>query len=138
GKYNEAAGDYAQAINLDPKATDVPILYYSLGESLLLGRQLDYAIRAFTKAIQLNPQNGLAYANRGVAFKDKGDLMAAVSDFTVSLNLLKKQSSKEYVSQLLKETDNQLKTQEPQGVINKIFSKFPGPKSAKQWPQNLW
>ncbi len=137
-KYGEAAKDYAQAINLDPAAPNLASLYYSLGESLLLGNQLDYAIRALTKTIQLDPKNGLAYANRGVAFKDKGDLLAADSDFRASLKFLVKPSSRQFVIRLLNDVETRIMAEEPKGLVDQVLDIFPGRKSLRSGPKNLW
>jgi tetratricopeptide (TPR) repeat protein len=137
-KHSQAAKDYAQAINLDPSATNIADLYYNLGESLLQAKEFDYAIKAFTKTIQLDPKKGLAYANRGVAFKDKGDLGAAVTDFKASISLLEKKTSRDYVSKLLGEVENRLKTDAPKGLIDKVLEIFQQVQSPKPWPGNLW
>ena len=137
-KYDKAADDFATAINLDPSSKDTASLYYSLGESLLLARKQDYAIRAFTKALQMDPKNGLAYANRGVAFKDKGDWRAAESDFRSSLNLLEKASSRKYVSRLLTEVETRIQRDEPKGLVDQVLGIFPKAESEKTRIRNLW
>jgi tetratricopeptide (TPR) repeat protein len=137
-KHGQAAKDYAQAINLGSSATNIADLYYNLGESLLQAKEFDYAIKAFTKTIQLDPKNGLAFANRGVAFKDNGDLGAAAKDFRASMSLLEKKTSKDYVSKLLGEVENRLKADAPKGLIEQVLEIFPQAQSPKPWPGNLW
>jgi tetratricopeptide (TPR) repeat protein len=43
------------------------------------------AIAAFTKAIQINPRDALAYVNRGLAYSRTGDFRQARSDFNRAL-----------------------------------------------------
>lgn len=45
------------------------------------------AIRDFTKAIELNPDNVEAYANRGVAREASGDVQGAKDDYTKSIEI---------------------------------------------------
>ncbi|HTT83821.1 MAG TPA: tetratricopeptide repeat protein [Rhizomicrobium sp.] len=63
-------------------------------ERFLLGNQrvqqgdLDGAIKAFTRAIELNPRFTEAYCNRGLARGQKGDFDGAIADFDKCLALL--------------------------------------------------
>ena len=50
-------------------------------------REHDRAIEDFNKAIQLNPDHALAYANRGVAYYYKGDYDCAIEDFNKVIQL---------------------------------------------------
>jgi Flp pilus assembly protein TadD len=52
-----------------------------------IGGDLDGAIRDFTQAIRLNPQDSLAYGLRGKAYSDKGDLDNAIKDLDESIRL---------------------------------------------------
>ena len=45
------------------------------------------AIAAFTKAIQFNPRDALAYVNRGLAYSRAGDFRQARSDFSRALEV---------------------------------------------------
>ena len=45
------------------------------------------AIAAFTKAIQFNPRDALAYVNRGLAYSRAGDFRQAQSDFSRALEV---------------------------------------------------
>jgi Tfp pilus assembly protein PilF len=47
----------------------------------------DVAIAAFTKAIQFNPRDALAYVNRGLAYSRAGDFRQARSDFSRALEV---------------------------------------------------
>jgi tetratricopeptide (TPR) repeat protein len=44
-------------------------------------------------AIELEPRNGLAFGNRGIARRNKGDTEAAIADFNVALKILGKDLS---------------------------------------------
>ena len=47
----------------------------------------DLAITDFNKALEINPENALAYANRGLDQEIKGNLDHAISDYNKSLQL---------------------------------------------------
>jgi tetratricopeptide (TPR) repeat protein len=47
----------------------------------------DVAVAAFTKAIQFNPRDALAYVNRGLAYSRAGDFRQARSDFSRALEV---------------------------------------------------
>ncbi|MBQ9548274.1 MAG: tetratricopeptide repeat protein [Bacteroidales bacterium] len=69
--YSEAIADISAAIAILP---DLPWLHYDLGNLRCLSAQLVDAIGAYGKAIELNPQMGDAYFNRGLVLiflKDK-------------------------------------------------------------------
>ena len=44
-------------------------------------------VQEFTKAIQLDPTNSVAYYNRGVAYDKKGDLDRAIADYDHAIRL---------------------------------------------------
>jgi tetratricopeptide (TPR) repeat protein len=103
GTRTEAVRDLNRAIALSSGSATIE-MYYNLGKALLLNRELDKAIQTFTKVVELAPNHGLAYANRGVARKDKDEYFKAVEDFRKALTLLKKPSRIEQVRRLLEET----------------------------------
>jgi tetratricopeptide (TPR) repeat protein len=47
----------------------------------------DVAVAAFTKAIQFNPRDALAYVNRGLAYSRAGEFRQARSDFSRALEV---------------------------------------------------
>ena len=49
--------------------------------------QYDEAIADFTQAIQLQPDNVVAYTNRGAAYADNWELDRAIADFTQAITL---------------------------------------------------
>jgi tetratricopeptide (TPR) repeat protein len=60
-----------------------------LAAGLQKGRMKDYdgAIEEFTKAIEFHPGNILAYRNRGVARREKGDYKGALADYNAAVGL---------------------------------------------------
>jgi len=50
-------------------------------------QRYDDAIRDYTEAIRLNPQDAKAYNNRGSAYDDKRDYDAAIRDYTEAIRL---------------------------------------------------
>jgi tetratricopeptide (TPR) repeat protein len=61
--------------------------YYNRGNAYADKRDYDQAIQDFTKAIELNPRNGVVYYNRGVAYGEKGQDDQAIQDFTKAIEL---------------------------------------------------
>ncbi len=56
--------------------------YCNLGSALRGKRELDAAIHAIKKAIELQPDYAVAYCNLGTVLKDKGKLDATVDAIT--------------------------------------------------------
>ncbi|MCS6938716.1 MAG: tetratricopeptide repeat protein [Roseiflexus sp.] len=48
---------------------------------------LAQAVAAYTRAIALNPNNPIAYYNRGIACAEQGDLARAIADYTRAIDL---------------------------------------------------
>ena len=57
------------------------------GNILVMLGQLDDAIRAYSHAIDLNPNHADAYNNRGVAYASKGDFDNAIKDHNTAIKL---------------------------------------------------
>ncbi|MEC9368386.1 MAG: tetratricopeptide repeat protein [Pseudomonadota bacterium] len=70
GKYENAAADYDNAIEIDPNAADS---YYKRGNFYRLVNQTSRAIADFDKAIMLDPGHAPAYLDRGNMLFNKGD-----------------------------------------------------------------
>lgn len=51
------------------------------------GNHLTQAVAAYTRAIALNPNNPVAYYNRGIAHAEQGSLAQAISDYTHAIDL---------------------------------------------------
>ena len=62
-------------------------LMFQHGNFLMMLEQLDIAIEAYSRAIDLNPCNANAYNNRGVAYGSKGDFDNAIINLTKLYNL---------------------------------------------------
>jgi len=58
-------------------------------KGLLLSEQGNYdaAIKEFTEAIKLDPNEAVLYYNRGAVYEDKGDYDRAIADFTQAIRL---------------------------------------------------
>jgi tetratricopeptide (TPR) repeat protein len=69
-----------------PKAPTTTDLYLQ-GELQAERGDLDTAMASLSKAIEKNPQMGLAYVARGKLFKDKGDYQKAAGDFEKASSL---------------------------------------------------
>lgn len=85
---------YGRAIQRDPLN---PALRISVGGIYYQAKNYDLAIRFFTDAANLKPNNANAYFNLAIALRDKGDLANAklVADQAVNL-LAKKKNSQDY------------------------------------------
>ena len=62
-------------------------LAFQRGNFLLMLEQMDQAIAAYSRAIELNPNNAAAYNNRGAAYWEKGELDRAFSDYNKAIEL---------------------------------------------------
>jgi len=58
------------------------------GISFIDSHRYEEAIKALTKALEINPRNAEAYYNRGYAWRMKGDLVQALTDFKMALSLM--------------------------------------------------
>jgi tetratricopeptide (TPR) repeat protein len=103
--YTKALKDFERAVQTAPGAASAE-MYYRLGRSYLLNLKFPQAVDAFTKAIDKDPRLGLAYANRGVAYKALKDYDKAQRDFKEAMKFLDTQERKEAVLKLLKETQS--------------------------------
>lgn len=84
--YDRAIADYNAAIRLDPVAIsflDRGMAYYLKGDKA----DLDRALADYDRAIALDDQKALAYNNRGLALRDKGEWGRAYTDFSTALQL---------------------------------------------------
>ena len=59
-----------------------------IGKALYTGSiDLEQAIADYSKAIELNPDDVLAYNNRGIAYTDLGDYERAITDYYKAVEL---------------------------------------------------
>lgn len=63
------------------------IVYAKQGEEYFREKQYDSAIAAFSKSINLNPNDFGAYNNRGIAYHIKRDFDKAIADYTKAIEL---------------------------------------------------
>jgi Flp pilus assembly protein TadD len=80
---------YRTALALDSTSPGMANTYTNLGIALKAKGQLEEAIEACRKAIQLNPNHASYYTNLGIALQAKGQLEAAyrytnIDAFTLS------------------------------------------------------
>lgn len=71
----------------DAKNFSESIVYSKQGEEYFREKQYDSAIAAFTKSIELNPNDFGAYNNRGIAYHVKRDFDKAIADYTKAIDL---------------------------------------------------
>jgi tetratricopeptide (TPR) repeat protein len=80
-KHDEAIKDMDVAIKLDPKNH---LFYNGKGVSLLSIKKYQEAVDNFSSSIQLNPDFGQAYFNRGYAKQFVNDMDGACKDWTTA------------------------------------------------------
>ncbi len=66
---------------------DTATEWFTQGNHLMNQGDFDGAIKAFTRAIELNPRLAAAYCNRGLSRSNKGDFDGAIADATKSIEL---------------------------------------------------
>ena len=93
-----------RAVRSDPEKATAR-MHYELGKVQLLAGRYDEAVSSLTRAIEANPSYGLAYANRGVTYRNKGDYSLAAKDFRKALTLLHKPSRLSLIRKYLAETE---------------------------------
>jgi tetratricopeptide (TPR) repeat protein len=99
-KHDQAVADYTSALTLDVMAPDLrATALYNRGLSQQkLGTQ-DLAIEDFTNALLINSTFSHAYLSRGIALKDSGQLLFALSDFDRALQNKHPDPARVYFSQ---------------------------------------
>ena len=60
-------------------------LTFHRGNFLLMLKQIDGALKAYSRAIELSPNNAEAYNNRGVTYQEKGELDRAIEDYSKAI-----------------------------------------------------
>lgn len=66
---------------------DLAGVLYNQGTRNAKKGDLSQAIEEFTKAIELKPDDIMAYNNRGSAYAQQGDYIQAISDFTKAIGI---------------------------------------------------
>ena len=76
-------GEGKEPIATSAPATPEPTASAAPGEAA----EMDRKIEEYSKAIALDPQDAVAYYNRGIAYYDKGDLDRAIADYDQAIAL---------------------------------------------------
>jgi tetratricopeptide (TPR) repeat protein len=101
-RYDHAIKDMEEALKYK-KAEEAAKIHYELGKALLITWKLQEAIEHFNKTLEIDPDNGLALANRGVAHKEIGYLKKAEKDFEEALGLVTMKTRKDKIRKLISE-----------------------------------
>jgi tetratricopeptide (TPR) repeat protein len=112
--FKESVDDYTTAIFSfeidDNKGVSYLFLHRADSESAL--KHYKDALNDYTTAIKLNPENGLAYWNRGAVYHYNSDFNLAVTDYTTAMTFYKNDSTK-----LSKLYDNRASNEAAQGLL---------------------
>jgi TolB-like protein/Tfp pilus assembly protein PilF len=84
GRFDEAIAEGKRAIELDPFS---PIINADLGQNLYCARRYDEAIAQLRKTLEIDPTFYYAHYNLGNALRLKGDLPAAIAEYTKAQQL---------------------------------------------------
>ena len=106
--YDKAADDFSEALKRASGSATAD-MYYDLGKVRLQAGKFKQAIEVFDKVIQMQPDHGLAHANRGVAYKNLGEYKRAAADFQNALSILKDPKRVSQVKRHLEETEARIK-----------------------------
>jgi TolB-like protein/Tfp pilus assembly protein PilF/class 3 adenylate cyclase len=101
GRFDEAIAEAKRAIELDPLS---PIINADLGQNLYCARRYDEAIAQLRKTLEIDPTFYYAHFNLGIALQLKGDMPAAIAEYTQAQQL----SDDPFVSVLLASAKAQL------------------------------
>ncbi|BDM79938.1 tetratricopeptide repeat protein [Acaryochloris marina] len=88
-QYEQAKTDFSQAIVLhpNPRSPYVSELFEARGRNFLNWQRLEGAVGDFSKAIEINSKNILAYAGRGPIYLETKRYEQALSDFNTIIEL---------------------------------------------------
>src|SRR6516162_7357262 len=84
GRFEEAIAEGKRAIELDPLS---PIINADLGQNLYNARRYDEAIAQLRKTLEIDPTFYYAHYFLGMALQLKGDLPAAIAEYTQAKQL---------------------------------------------------
>ncbi|MGA7273696.1 MAG: tetratricopeptide repeat protein, partial [Candidatus Udaeobacter sp.] len=84
GRFDEAIAEGERAIELDPLS---PIINADLGQNLYVARRYDEAIAQLRKTLEIDPTFSYAHYNLGMALQRKGDVPAAIAEYTKAQQL---------------------------------------------------
>ncbi|HTG53058.1 MAG TPA: tetratricopeptide repeat protein, partial [Candidatus Tectomicrobia bacterium] len=84
GRFDEAMAEGKRAVELDPLS---PVINADLGQNLYNARRYDEAISQLRKTLEIDPTFYYAHYNLGVALQLKGDVPAAIAEYTKAQQL---------------------------------------------------
>jgi len=84
GRFDEAMAEGRRAVELDPLS---PVINADLGQNLYNARRYDEAIAQLRKTLEIDPTFYYAHYNLGVALQLKGDVPAAIAEYTKAQQL---------------------------------------------------
>src|SRR5947208_6517989 len=84
GRFEEAIAEGKRAIELDPLS---PIINADLGKNLYNARRYDEAVAQLRKTLEIDPTFYYTHYNLGIALQLKGDLPAAIAEYTKAQQL---------------------------------------------------
>src|SRR6476646_3404609 len=84
GRFEEAIAEGKRAIELDPLS---PIINADLGKNLYNARRYDEAIAQLRKTLEIDPTFYYTHYNLGIALQLKGDVRAAIAEYTKAQQL---------------------------------------------------
>ncbi|HSS17949.1 MAG TPA: protein kinase [Candidatus Dormibacteraeota bacterium] len=84
GRFDESIVEGKRAIELDPFS---PIINADLGQDLICARRYNEAIAQLRKTLEIDPTFYYAHYNLGIALQLKGDLPAAIAEYTKAQQL---------------------------------------------------
>ncbi len=83
GKFDKAIESYNDSLD----ARSDPTVFYNRGVAYMNKGDFTNAIRDFTKAIELQPDNAFAFNNRAFVYKNKGNFDDAIKDYSEVIRL---------------------------------------------------
>jgi serine/threonine protein kinase/tetratricopeptide (TPR) repeat protein len=84
GRFEEAITEGKRAVELDPLS---PIINADLGQNLYNARRYDEAIAQLRKTLEIDPTFYYTHFNLGIALQLKGDMPAAIAEYTQAQQL---------------------------------------------------
>ena len=85
---NEMQSQVMPSPSITPEEIEtLAFLAFHRGNFMMILGQIDEALKDYSRAIELSPNNAAAYTNRGVAYRKEGKLDLAVKDYNKAIKL---------------------------------------------------